>query len=442
MGLNSKAFTVDGKSYTAGIEDGKVQDIILIDGGVSINPSSDLFNQLAENQAVLDAISVDTTGATGNVDATVLADQEILDANHDKNVKSENNKDKEINETTDNTGGGVVAQSASPRSTIPNTLRYPFDIDTNQDHLKITQYEYERPNTLTNTGVQASRPARYQPTPDGYQADTVKGKPYGQYTGGVLLPMPKVSDSNGAEWGKSDLSVFGLGFVSMAGGLMDIATGKDTAFDKLQEDLLKNEKVDNENQSQGNILRQIISGKSNQIQQDIKNTSLAGLGIGALQLSKLAGIDVSADEVLARTTGKILNPNAELLFQGPVLRDFGFKFLMIARGEEEAKEIRKIIRFFKTGAAPRYLGGPALLGTPNIFQLKYMRDKSKELETVNKFNEMALRTITVDYAPDGFWSAYQDSHPVAVVMSLQFSELRPLYRVDHEKGTSDSSVGY
>ena len=118
MGLNSKAFTVDGKSYTAGIEDGKVQDIILIDGGVSINPSSDLFNQLAENQAVLDAISVDTTGATGNVDATVLADQEILNANHDKNVKSENNKDKEINETTDNTGGGVVAQSASPRSTI------------------------------------------------------------------------------------------------------------------------------------------------------------------------------------------------------------------------------------------------------------------------------------------------------------------------------------
>ena len=26
--------------------------------------------------------------------------------------------------------------------------------------------------------------------------------------------MPKVSDSNGAEWGKSDLSVFGLGFIT------------------------------------------------------------------------------------------------------------------------------------------------------------------------------------------------------------------------------------
>ena len=77
MGLNSKAFTVDGKTYTAGIENGKVQDIILIDGGidensVSVNPSSDLFNQLAENEAVLDAISVDTTGATGNVTETSL----------------------------------------------------------------------------------------------------------------------------------------------------------------------------------------------------------------------------------------------------------------------------------------------------------------------------------------------------------------------------------
>ena len=133
MGLNSKAFTVDGKTYTAGIENGKVQDIILIDGGVSINPSSDLFNQLAENEAVLDAISVDTTGATGNVDATVLAAQEILNANTDNNVKSENNKNKEINETTDDTGGAVVAQSASPRPTTPDTFRYPFDIDDNQD---------------------------------------------------------------------------------------------------------------------------------------------------------------------------------------------------------------------------------------------------------------------------------------------------------------------
>ena len=148
---------------------------------------------------MLDAISVDTTGATGNVTETQLADREILDANHDKNVKSESNKNKEIDETTDDTGDGVVAQSASPRSTTPNTLRYPFDLDDNQDHLKIQQFEYERPPS----GAQGSRPASLPgsgPITDGYrEADDVKGKPYGKYGGTVLLPMPKVSDSNGAE---------------------------------------------------------------------------------------------------------------------------------------------------------------------------------------------------------------------------------------------------
>ena len=459
MGLNSKAFTVDGKTYTAGIENGKVQDIILIDGGidensVSINPSSDLFNQLAENEAVLDAISVDTTGATGNVDTTVLEDKEKLDANYAKNVKSENNKNKEIDETTDNTGGGVVAQSASVRSLLPDTLRYPFDIDTNQDHLKITQYEYERPGTSgggpfpSSRNVQASRPgSRPGPLVDGYQeADSVKGKPYGLYTGGVLLPMPKVSDSNGAEWGKSDLSVFGLGFASMAGGLIDAAKGNmgmDSQFDTLYGGLLGESELDQENIAQGDALRQNIFAKnrddpSRSAIGNLQGTGLAGLGIGAQEISKLAGINLTADEVLARTSGKILNPNAELLFQGPVLRDFGFKFLMIARGEDEAEEIRRIIRFFKIGAAPVFSDGPALLGTPNIFQLEYKAGK-RNLDTVNKFNEMALRTITVDYAPDGFWSAYQDSHPVAVVMSLQFSELRPLYRRDHE---NVGGVGY
>ena len=176
MGLNSRPFTVDGKTYTAGIENGQVQEIILIDGGVSVNPSSDLFNQLAENDAVLDAISVDTTGATGNVDTTVLEDKEKLDANYDKNVKSENNKNKEIDETTDDTGGAVVGQSTSVKTDRATTLRYPYDIDINQDHLKIMQYEYAR------SEINSSKPTS--------SVISDKDKPFGKYTGGVILPMP------------------------------------------------------------------------------------------------------------------------------------------------------------------------------------------------------------------------------------------------------------
>tara|TARA_B100002019_G_scaffold286931_1_gene298150 strand:- start:33 stop:1358 length:1326 start_codon:yes stop_codon:yes gene_type:complete len=400
---------------------------------LSVDPNSTEFQKVTSTSQALNAYNVNNhKGRKDNYETEIkIASNEQKDNKHDTEKKKEDNEEKNIDDTSDNTSG-VVSANPTVKNNKKETLRYPYDIDLNQDHLKIVQYEYKR------TEINSSKPTS--------SVVSDKNKPFGEYGGGVILPMPKVSDSNGAEWGKSDLNVFGIGALGIAGSLI-----KDFNEDKVVGANLFGEfgsrigvggkgQLDDE-AAEGNRLRQIIAGKSSQIQQDIKNTSLAGLGIGAQQLSKLAGIDVSADEVLARTTGKILNPNAELLFQGPVLRDFGFKFLMIARSQKEGEEIRKIIRFFKAGGAPRYLGGPALLGTPNIFQLKYMRDKSTELETVNKFNEMALRTITVDYAPDGFWSAYQDSQPVAVVMSLQFSELRPLYSSDHEE-TSDSSVGY
>ena len=458
----SKPFQLDEQpsaeyegTYTVTVNDGEISAIEVLNTGNNlyrpVKPGTDLFKAISESDTALDTISINTTGQTGNITETVLQDREQLDQTYETLDKAYRNAKADLKETTDDTGGAVTTQppqTSSVSSLLPDTLRYPFDIDTNQDHLKITQYEYERPGTreggaFPSAGnVQASRPgSRPGPVVDGYrEADTVKGKPFGLYTGGVLLPMPKVSDSNGAEWGKSDLNVFGLGFTSMAGGIIDAAMGTnvDPKFSELQTSLFKNIDQDNENVAQGDSLRQNILGNKDAGINNLPGVGQAGLAIGAQELSKFAGVNLSADEVLARTSGKILNPNAELLFQGPVLRDFGFKFLMIARGEDEAEEIRRIIRFFKIGAAPVYSDGPALLGTPNVFQLEY-KAGNKSLDTVNKFNEMALRTITVDYAPDGFWSAYQDSHPVAVVMSLQFSELRPLYRRDHE---SVGGVGY
>ena len=117
---------------------------------------------------------------------------------------------------------------------------------------------------------------------------------------------------------------------------------------------------------------------------------------------------------------------------------------MIARSRVEGESIRKIIRFFKIGMAPQF-NNSTFLNTPDIFTLQYKRGKGEldELDTVNRFNPggLALRTIAVDYAPSGYWSAYQDSQPVALKMSLNFAELRPIYRSDQEQ-TPSTSVGY
>ena len=402
---------------------------------LSVDPNSTEFTTVTSTSQALNAYNVNNhKGEKGNYEKEIrIASNEQKDNKYTTEKKKEDNQNKEIDETSEKINGVTTASATTTENKIPILFRYPYDIDINQDHLKIVQYEYKR---NAKREFNNSSPDKYG------TVISDKNKPYGKYNGSVILPMPKVSDSNGAEWGKSDLNVFGIAAGGLASDVLnDLKQGTglgSNAFDSLSSKIFGNEALDAEDQDSGffNRIRENIAKG----QENLGNTGTAGLAIGAQELSKLAGINLSADEFLARATGEILNPNAELLFQGPVLRDFGFKFLMIARSSEEAAMIRNIIRFFKVGAAPRFLNGPALLGTPNVFQLEY-RAGDKTLNTVNRFNEMALRTITVDYAPDGFWSAYQDSHPVAVVMSLQFSELRPIYREDHKK-TGDSSVGY
>ena len=437
----SKPFEMGNATYVTTVTNGEISSISVIDSNNNykpVIPGTDIFNEAASNENSLDALSISKTGSTGNVSETILQNREQLDENYNRLKKSYDNGQfisaAEVQEITSIS----TDDSSKTKNKIPILFRYPYDIDTNQDHLKIVQYEYKRPDKRE---FNASSPNKYG------TVISDKNKPYGKYNGSVLLPMPKVSDSNGAEWGKSDLNVFGIAAGGLASDVFnDLDQGQplgSNALDSLSSKIFGNEALDAEDQDTGFLNR--IRANIVKNQNNLGNTAAAGLAIGAQELSKLAGINLSADEFLARATGEILNPNAELLFQGPVLRDFGFKFLMIARSPEEAAMIRDIIRFFKVGAAPRFLDGPALLGTPNVFQLEY-RAGNKTLNTVNRFNEMALRTITVDYAPDGFWSAYQDSHPVAIVMSLQFSELRPLYSRDHESTVDGESlvgsVGY
>ena len=430
----SKSTSIGGINYAAEFLDGAMRGAFSIDADnnktfVDPNNNSNLFNEIASDDAIIDSFDIYKNGTiTGNA-SVEFADNDLLTSHYNQNVAKEKNKQFQELSFADAVSATASDPYASNTTPPRETLAYPYDLDRNQDHLKIVQYEYQRPATN----------ATYASSPN---ASVRKGQPYGKYTGGVLLPMPKVSDSNGAEWGKSDLNVFGLGVAGLGGSVLKDIENDRVIGSTLFGDLADKIGINNldENLSEDAAADQLRQNLVPKDKFDLKSTSQAGLAIATQELSKLAGVDISADEFLARSTGRILNPNAELLFQGPVLRDFGFKFLMIARSQREAEVIRKIIKFFKEGAAPVYDGGAALLSTPNVFQLEYKAGDTL-LNTVNKFNEMALRTITVDYAPDGFWSAYQDSHPVAVVMSLQFSELRPIYREDHKK-TGDSSVGY
>ena len=453
----SRKYEIDGKNYYFSFDkNSNLNGISEVSGSGSqfretpVDPTTTLFDTLSSSDDALDALNINKFKKKDVQTAMQIASTEELDQNYEQKLKKRTNEDLDIKSVEPIQSASVATDGSRSRET-DRLLAYPFDIDPQQDHLKITKYKYTRP------GVQASRPAsrsveqvpvykykrpkqskrqkarhgdRTTKTQIGYRdqvtnaaGDSVINRM--EPLGSVLLPMPKVVDTNGADWGESKLNIFGLAAVSMGDKL---ALGRLGLSEEKQKEIQA-------------IQKNISQGRTSGLKD-------VGGALGASAFSQTAataaGINIDQNAFLARSSGRVLNPNAELLFQGPVLRDFNFDFLMIARSRVEGESIRKIIRFFKIGMAPQF-NNSTFLNTPDIFTLQYKRGKGEldELDTVNRFNPggLALRTIAVDYAPSGYWSAYQDSQPVALKMSLNFAELRPIYRSDQEQ-TPSTSVGY
>ena len=449
--LNSKGEEGTGTQYSFSFD--KNNNLIGINQGAGRNgqyretpldPSSNLFTTLANSESALEAMNVNKFKGKTTQTAMQIASTEELTQHYNNKDKKRTNEDIDVKTNKDPIQSASVATDGNNFKPEPyvGILSYPLDIDPQQDHLKITKYKY------TRTSVQASRPARtkteiiktkkerkqnkqqearhgkrYTTVETEVQSniagDSVKGK---ERLGSVILPMPKVVDTNGCEWGESKLNIFGLAAVSAGQELGKLGVSKET-----QEEIAAIQKNTKKDKTSG--LKDLAGV-----------TGAAAFSQGAA----LAGIDIDQNAFLARTAGRVLNPNAELLFTGPVLRDFNFDFLMIARSRAEGEEIRKIIRWFKLGMAPRF-NSSTFLTTPDVFQLEYKRGQGPQdqLDTVNRFSPggLALRTIGVDYAPSGYWSAYQDSQPVALKVTLNFAELRPIYQSDQEM-TPATSVGY
>jgi hypothetical protein len=446
----SKRYTVDGKQYAFGFDaDGKINSVFNVSGRtgnknpIPVNPNTSAFSDIVNSASGTDAYNKqkfkgekDSYLSHADGGRAVQATSAELNSEYTKNSKSNTNEQYVEEENTD-----TVVENATPKESTSNTseiMSYPLDLNPSQDHFKITKYNYQRRDVnaskpkmteiQTTTTGKMSKVKRTE-TKVNVAGDSVIGS---DLLGSVLLPMPKATDVNGVEWGKSELTISGLAAV----GLTDKLTGGGRLAGKSAE----------EAQNDKEIKKQIEANRG--LNPDGSSVKQFGSALYAQTISKIAGFafgtDLDVDTYLARSGGRVLNPNAEMLFQGPVIRDFNFSFLMIARSQREGDEIRKIIRFLKLGMAPKFRS-TTYLKNPDIFTLHYKNGTGKDdfLRTVNQFNPggLALTTMAVDYAPNGYWSAYKDSQPVAVKMDLSFTELRPIYEQD-QLSTPEDSVGY
>ena len=155
--------------------------------------------------------------------------------------------------------------------------------------------------------------------------------------GSVMLPIPGgISDTNAVDWSSGSMSPIQ-------------AAAANIALDTLQKGLEAGA------QATVDVTRAV---KNNS--EDAKKGLASVIASSATQIGKQA---------LQRGEGMVLNPNMEVLFNGPQLRTFGFSFKLSPRNAKEAEEVVKIIRFFKQGMSPIRSDSNFFLKAPHTLSL-------------------------------------------------------------------------
>jgi len=330
-----------------------------------------------------------------------------------------------------------------------NLYRYPLTSFTDTtDYLQINIVDYVpigKAGTKTET--------RTQVTKEDGEGNTTQGKGQGfqlentSLTGTpgarrntkkpretILLPIPSnISDTNASSFGDSRLnSIAG----AAAGGVVNaIGTGKD---------FINSDGVDIQN---GLNAFKNVAGKA------LSNVTDAAGGLSGVQgfvsrffasaaLSQV-NVNLTPDQILARTSGEILNPNLELLFNGPTLRTFRFSFKFNPRSKKESDEVKGIIRCLKRNSAPKVEGASVantFLKTPSVFELTYKQGTDPH-SFLNRFKQCFLESVSVNYTGSNGYATYDDGTPVSMIMTLTFKEIEPIYDIDYTDNRNPNYIG-
>jgi hypothetical protein len=243
----------------------------------------------------------------------------------------------------------------------------------------------------------------------------------------IILPMPSsIVDTNQVNYSDDSLDAITAAVAGGARGLMDISLFKDDNGPLDLNGALTSAK---------NTLNKTLNETN---LKDVKDLILANL---AAQAGSLVGLtNLSLNQVLARSTGEIVNPNMELLFNGPTIRNFSFSFKLTPRNYNEAEQIKLIIRSLKKHMSPKNNDG-TFLTSPDVFELRY-KQGLQDHSYLNRFKRCALQNMSVNYTGENVYATYDDGAPVSTILSLSFKELEPIYAEDYEKSEGKRGVGY
>ena len=302
---------------------------------------------------------------------------------------------------------------------------------------------------------------RYDDAAGGYKGLNVPGSKAASMPNRsrVYIAMPKaIQTSYQASYSKVDMGVGGVMAATLAGDAM----GGQATFDNVADTIQKTAAA-----ALPSAAGKAIAGVTSSI------NNLAG-----------SGGSVDANALSAVVQGKVFNPFSEQIFNSMAFRSHNFSFKLFARSKKEARMIREIITYLKTGTAPKIasansginlntlLGGQGdaseehnadaaqaqaaindvsaisnarYFDVPDKFQIKFVRmnpsaEGGSVLSSSNmhfKVEDSVCTNMAVNYTPDGQYTSFKDitsiggsiSVPV-VQIDMSFTETKLLSQAD------------
>jgi hypothetical protein len=286
-------------------------------------------------------------------------------------------------------GSAPITQPTTGTEPTAAMLVYPIDLGrSTQDRIMFQAYEYQSGNRLPRDSFE-------------FELNPVN------YTNGkerVFLPIQSsIVDQNNVGWDSDTLNPIELSALGLSSRLIDAEPGKQMT----------------------NVVAEAFGQTLNLLKNDQRTRE-------AIK-NYIIGQAVGVNNLQSRLSGQVLNPNLELLFQGPQLRPFNYTFKMSARSRTEATTIKKIIKYFKKNMAVKK-DNAIFLKAPNVFKIQYQYgDSGKAHPGLNLIKMCALTNCAVDYTPLGTYMTFNDGTMIAYTMTLSFQELTPIYNTDYDR---------
>jgi|TARA_B100001741_G_scaffold86357_2_gene70383 hypothetical protein len=156
------------------------------------------------------------------------------------------------------------------------------------------------------------------------------------------------------------------------------------------------------------------------------------------------GGNLSFNDITGSTRGVILNPNAELLYDGPSIREIGMVFKMVPMNRDETNTIKSICDAFRTASLPIFAGEGSIdisdlknqktdtladsnfIRVPLLCKFTFMKGGDRH-PFVAQYKPCGIASVEINYTPDGTYATYENGSPVATEISLKFVETKLIF---------------